>query len=298
MLRLSLSHPLLWRTASSVQLGDERAVRLDDVTAWQEQLLDALRQGIPDAMLLPLARTLGASAADAEAFVSRISTALAPIPGVDLPVRAELPADIGFGESQALLQGWRASGLDPQAVTRWRDDRVDPLVPTIVVADRLLDPRRAAALMATDTMHLPIELAGDRVLVGPVVVPGVTACLACRQAHRTDADPQWPLVAAQLIGRERVPTDAGVILEAAVLAGRLLRAAAVGDGGVGVGVGAGTGAATLSVTLSSADVRRVWHAHRPHARCLCRSPEESANADAVAIRNAPTTTATAFARPA
>lgn len=293
MLRLSLSHPPLWRTASSVQLGDERAVRLDDVTAWQEQLLDALRQGIPDAMLLPLARTLGASEDEAQSFVSRISTVLAPIPGADLPVRAELPAEIGFGESEAFLQGWRASGLDPQAVTRWRDDRADPALPTIVVADRLLDPRRAAALMATDTVHLPIELAGDRVLVGPVVVPGVTACLACRQAHRTDADPQWPLVAAQLIGRERVPTDAGLILEAAVLAGRILRAASVGGG-----AGIGAGAATLSVTLNSADVRRVWHAHRPHARCLCRSPEESASAGAVAIPSAPTTRATAFARPA
>lgn len=287
MLRLAPSHPLLWRTDSSVQLGDERAVRLDDVTAWQEQLLDALREGIPDAMLLPLARAYGASEDDAERFVARIGAALAPSPGAALAVRAELPADIGYAESEAFVQGWRASGLDAQSIVRWRDDTAGGALPTIVVADRMVDPHRVAALTASDTVHLPIELAGDRVVVGPLVVPGATACLACRHAHRTDADPGWPLVAAQLIGRERVPTDTALILEAAVLAGRLLRSAPTGPSAV-----------TLSVTLSSIDVRRVWHAHRPHARCLCRSPQGSASADGDAIPNAPTTTATACARPA
>lgn len=285
MLRLSLSRPPLWRTDSSVQLGDERAVRLEDVTTWQEQLLDALHEGIPDAMLLPLARSLGASEREAESFVSRISAALSPVPGPALSVPAELPPEIGFVESEAFVQGWRASNLDPLSVTRWRDDHADPALPTIVVADRLVDPRLAASLMAADTVHVPIELSGDRVTVGPVVIPGATACLACRQAHRTDADPRWPLVAAQLIGRERVATDAGLILEAAVLAGRLLRAAS-----------SEAGSTTLSVTLSSADMRRVWHAHRPHERCLCRSPEGSESADAAVIRNELTTTATASAR--
>lgn len=280
MLRLAPSHPPLWRTDSSLQLGSDGAVRLEHVTDWQENLLDALQAGIPDAMLLPLARSFGASATDAEQFIGRIGAALASGPGAPLRMRAELPSEIGFAEAEALVQGWRASGLDPVAVARWRDDGADVALPTIVVADRMLDPRRTVALMAADTVHLPIELAGDRVVVGPLVVPGITACLACRQAHRTDADHRWPLVAAQLVGRERVPTDPGLLLEAAVLAGRLLRA------------GSDASTATLSVTLNSADVRRVWHAHRPHARCLCRSPEGNASAGGGAIRNAATTTAT------
>lgn len=281
MLRLAPSHPPLWRTDTSLQLGSDGTVRLDEVTGWQENLLDALQGGIPDAMLLPLARSFGASETDAMRFISDIGDALSPGAGAELRVRAELPSEIRFVEADAFLQGWRASGLDPVAVTRWRDERADPRLPMIVVADRLLDPRHAAALMAADTTHLPIELAGDRVVVGPLVVPGVTACLACRQAHRVDADPHWPFIAAQLLGRERTPTDPGLILEAAVLAARLLRAAFRAS------------ATTVSVTLSSADVRRVWHAHRPHARCLCRSPEGNETAGADANPSAATTTARA-----
>lgn len=291
MLRLGPSHLPLWRTDSSLQLGSDGAVRLDDVTYWQEQLLDALQGGIPDAMLLPFARSLGADSGEAKRFIGGIGAALSTEPADALPVRAELPDEISTGEAEALVQGWRAGGLDPRTVTRWHQDATDAPQPLIVVADRLVDPRRAAVLMASDVTHLPIELGGDRVIVGPLVVPGITACLACSHTHRTDRDAHWPLVAAQLLGRQRTTTDTGLVLEAAVLAARLLRVASAG-------ATARTDAVTLSVTLSSADVRRVWRAHRPHARCLCRSPEGSVSADARATPTAPTTTATAFARPA
>ena len=284
MLRLAPSHPPLWRTESSLQLGTDGAVRIDDITGWQEQLLDALIEGIPDAMLLPLARSLGAAHAEAERFVAEIGAALVPGPAERLVVRAELPSDVGFAESEAFAHGWRAAGLDTRAITPWCADDHDPRIPAIVVADGLVDPRRAAALMSSDTTHLPITLAGDRIVVGPVVVPGRSACLACLHAHRADADPTWPLVAAQLIGRARTPTDTGHSIEAAVLSARLLRRATA------------TSAASLSVTLSATNVRRVWHAHRPHERCLCRSPEGTAIAPVHEIPTARPTTATATAR--
>lgn len=304
MLRLSPSHPVLWRTASSLQLGVDDPVVLDDLTVWQERLLDALQAGIPDAMLLPLARSLGTSAEDAQRFISGIRPALVPAPGPAVTVQAELPSEIRHAEWEALMSGWRAGGVEPAGAVRWRRDDLDPAVPLIVVADRLVDPRRAAALMSADILHVPMELAGDAVVVGPVVVPGATACLACRHAHRTDLDPGWPLIAAQLIGRERTATDAGLAMEAAVLAARMLRAAArhTGDPRPAGPV------TTFSVTLSARDVRRTWRAHRPHPRCLCRevagrevparSPRENATAPADASRSAATTRATATAPPA
>lgn len=288
MLRLAPSHPPLWRTESSLQLGSDGGVRIDDVTGWQEQLLEALRDGVPDAMLLPLARSLGASPDAAEAFIARIGGALVPGPADTLAVQAELPSDIGYAESEAFTHGWSAAGLRPRSITRWVREDHDPSMPVIVVADGIVDPRRAAALMASDITHLPVALAGDRIVVGPLVIPGVSACLACLHAHRADADPGWPLVAAQLVGRSRTPTDPGLAIEAAVLSARLLRAAST------LGT---SGAASLSVTLSSAHVRRVWHAHHPHARCLCRSPAGSASAAGSAqSRSAQPTTATATAR--
>lgn len=293
MLRLAPSHPPLWRSPSSLQLGTDGAVRVDGVTGWQERLLDALRDGVPDAMLPPLARSLGATAAQAQAFLAQIGAALDHPVASAARIQAELPPDLGFAEADALDRGWRAAGLDPASVTRWTLDTPDPALPMIVVADRLVEPRRAAALMAADVVHLPIELAGDEATVGPVVVPGRTPCLSCRHARRIDDDPSWPLLASQLIGRPALRTDVAVVLEAAVLAARMLRAADT------------AGDATVSVRLSAAGLRRVWSVHRPHARCLCRSaqdparsPAGTATAPADGTRSAPTTTATGFARPA
>lgn len=294
MLRLTPSHPPLWRTDSSLQLGADGAVRVDDVTGWQEQLLEALDAGIADAMLLPLARTLGASTADAEAFFDCIGGVLDRPQPTDLRVQIEVPPDLGFAESDALDSGWRAAGVQAVTVARWVQDSPDTRLPMIVVADRIVNPRRAAALMAADITHLPIELAGDEVSIGPLVIPGRTACLACRHARRTEADASWPLLAAQLLGRPSVRTDPALVLEAAVIAARMLRAAepAAGEG-------------TLSVRISSTGLRRVWSVHRPHERCLCRlapdsdrSPAGTATEPVRESRSAPTTTSTAFARPA
>lgn len=257
MLRLAPSHVPLWRTPSSLQLGADSGIRVDEVTPWQESLLSALHDGIPDAMILPLATVSGATPADAVAFVERITPALTVETARHRRARVEFPPDLGVGEGDALLGALEAVGLELVTTTRWAEPAPDPAVPVIVVAHRLVDPRRAALLMARDVPHLPVELTGDRVTVGPFVVPGVTACLACVHAHRRDADPAWPLLAAQMLERGAFRTDLALLWEAGVLAGRLV---------------AGPSRPSASVTVSAADVRRQWHGHRPHAQCWCRSP--------------------------
>lgn len=280
MLRLADSAPPLWRTASSMQLGTESPVRLDDVAPWQELLLDDLATGIPDDMLVPLARSHGAPAGEAAAFVDRIAGALGDA-GHALPdVRVELPADLCYGDEQALVQGLAAAGLPPLSATRWTVERPDPAIAVIAVSHRLMSPQRAGRFMAADIAHLPIDVAGDQVSVGPLVVPGRTPCLACRNGHRRDRDPSWPLLAAQLLGRPGVSTDAALLVEAAALALRLLRL--------------GAQSPSLSVVLSASSERRRWHAHRVHPACLCRSPPETWTVDA----SPPPTTATTTAPPA
>jgi hypothetical protein len=62
--------------------------------------------------------------------------------------------------------------------------------------------RYPAGLLADLTVralpHLFIEVYEDRAALGPLVLPGRTACVGCRDLARTDHDPQWPLVLAQL----------------------------------------------------------------------------------------------------
>ncbi|HSE09192.1 MAG TPA: TOMM precursor leader peptide-binding protein [Nocardioidaceae bacterium] len=45
--------------------------------------------------------------------------------------------------------------------------------------------------------HLVLRVTEGAALVGPLVVPGETACLRCIDAHHTDVDPGWPLLVTQ-----------------------------------------------------------------------------------------------------
>lgn len=296
MLRLAPSHPPLWRTPSNLQLGTDAPVRVDGIHPWQERLIDALGDGIPDAMLIPLARSFGATDAEATQFAARIEGALAPETPAPIPVQVEIPDGLTHAELDALTAGWDAAGLTRVGLTRWASDAPQRGIALIVVAHRMLDPRRAARLMAADVTHLPVELAGDRVQVGPVIIPGVTACAACLHAQRTADDPEWPLVAAQLLGRDPVRTDPALLVEAALLTARLLRVHAEGMLDPGDGAEHPEARSSLSVGLSAAHVRRTWHAHRPHAACLCRSPGGTVTAVADAFRSAQTSSTRASAR--
>lgn len=280
MLRLAPSHPPLWRTPTSVQLGIDDETPLTGLRPWQERLLDELVSGIPDARLGPLARELGASDAEADAFIRRIQDSLVTDEIASPPVRVELPADLAREEERTLLAGMAGAGLTVEDTARWA--LPSGYAPIVLVAARLVDPHRAARLTASDIPHLPIELSGDRVVVGPLVIPGATACLACVHAERRERDPEWPLVAAQLLARPSVPTDPLLLVEAATLAARMLR----------------TGDAGRSIVVSATDDRRELREHRPHGACLCRSPEGIWIADAPDSPTAAPTTATAFARPA
>jgi bacteriocin biosynthesis cyclodehydratase domain-containing protein len=287
MLRLAPSHPPLWRSASTIQFGADDVARIEGVVPWQERLIDALQDGIPDAMLIPLAVGFGATAREAARFADEIAPVLIPSPaaassGAQAAVEVEVPADLSFTETTALESGLRGAGLRVAAVRAWPGE--SGVLPVVLVAHRLVDPRRAARLSSADVPHLPVELSGDRVTVGPLVAPGRTACLSCLHSHRRDEDPRWPLLAAQLLGRAALVTDQALVLEAALLAARLLRS--------------GPGAVTTSVAVSAGTSRRVWRAHRPHADCLCRSPAGNASADAPDARSIAPTTARGYARPA
>ncbi len=290
MLRLAPSHVPLWRSPTSVQFGADAVVRVDDIAPWQERLLDALVDGIPDAMAIPLAENLGADRDAAERFLERIRPAL--VDGSPRPPRValELPEKLSHEEGATFARALFSSGLDVD-VRRWSHD--GHRVPVVVVAHRLLDPRRVAQLIRADIVHLPVELSGDRVTVGPLVVPGRTACEACRHAHRRDADSAWPVIAAQLLSRAPTPTDPALLQESALLAARMLRGASPVEPPDGR-----QHDVSHSVSVSSSSVRRTWRAHRPHAECLCRSPEGTASAAALDAPLPEPTTATVFARPA
>jgi len=113
---------------------------------------------------------------------------------------AEAPPRVGFDGPPALVSAARALiGAAPAA----------PGDPSLVVllSEGPLDRERADELVRAGRAHLTVESGPDTWTVGPLVLPGVTACLRCLDATLAEEDERRAVVVSQLIGNE-VPGDA------------------------------------------------------------------------------------------
>lgn len=287
MLRIDPAHPPLWRTATTLQFGVDPVVVVSDPPAWQQRLVRELERGIPDAAAAPFAIALGASSRAAEQFIELVGPALASPAPRPRRVLVQAAGEVPREQLDAIAHALTAAGCDVEAAHAFDPPGgVADAAAVVVVAHHLVAPGFAAVLMAEDRPHLPLVLTGTGAEVGPYVVPGSTACLSCLAAHRRDADPAWPTVAAQLLGRPLADVDASIVSEAGIVAARLLSETDAHA----------PRTQTRSLTLRAGSLRRTVRKHRPHEECRCRSLAGTATA-AAPVRLEPTTPR-AFALPA
>jgi hypothetical protein len=78
----------------------------------------------------------------------------------------------------------------------------------VLVRAAAADSVAADRLLAADVPHLSVVVREAGHVVRPHLLPGTGPCLRCLDLHRTDRDPAWPRLLAQLPGRAR-PADAG-----------------------------------------------------------------------------------------
>jgi hypothetical protein len=76
----------------------------------------------------------------------------------------------------------------------------DPTV-VLLVAERELVRERTDPWLREGVTHLCVETHDGGITLGPLVVPGVTACLRCVDAHAQEGDPRRPVVVDQLARR-------------------------------------------------------------------------------------------------
>ena len=125
-------------------------------------------------------------------------------------------------------------------------------------------PEYVAELIRLRRPHLAVMATEAIGVVGPLVRPGSTACLCCLDLARTARDPAWPLVLAQVVGRDADPASSDPILELAVAAQAAAVALAVADRAP-LALAAVNG--TLELVLPAWQWRRRgW---RPHPDCAC-----------------------------
>ena len=184
-------------------------------------------------------------------------------------------ADLGRDRVNALVDAARR--LHPGAAVGPPPERSLPDL--VVLADaQVPDPALVARLHVEGLAHLPVRLRDGTGVVGPLVLPGRSACLGCLELHRRARDPGWPAVTAQLLGREGSGEPEAAAATAALAVAQVL---AVLDGGSGHGPADGgdraaAGAAppvlgaTLELDLTGGTLlRRPWPAHPD---CTCGAP--------------------------
>ncbi|GLZ41639.1 thiamin biosynthesis protein [Actinokineospora sp. NBRC 105648] len=149
---------------------------------------------------------------------------------VHVHARGEVAAeDVGAGLRRADIGRPRQEAAH-DAITRAEDSvgtqRFTRRRPDLVLLTDAVVPRPdlVADVMAARLPHLCARVRDGVGIVGPFVVPGVSGCLRCADHQRTDLDPCWPLVAAQLAGRSQAADLATVHATAGVAAAQALDA--------------------------------------------------------------------------
>jgi hypothetical protein len=141
--------------------------------------------------------------------------------------------------------------------------------PAVVWADLAVlvgtpDPQVAAQLVREQIPHL-IAVGSEAIgTVGPLVIPGWSACLRCMDLSRAERDPAWPLISAQLAGRQPDTPACDAVLAAAVAAQAAAQALAFVDRPSRIGPVTN---GTLELVLPAWQWRRrTWP---PHRDCSC-----------------------------
>lgn len=200
------------------------------------------------------------------------------------PVRSDdlgtglLDADRGRSRPHALLDV--VHRVAPEARAGPASARTAPDL--VVLADAAApDPVRVAELHATRVVHLPVRLRDGTGVVGPLVLPGRSACLGCVELHRRARDPGWPAVGAQLLGREGRGDPAAAAATAALAVAQVLLALDDGAGATGAGsgrpraIGPPVLGASLELDVTAGTLlRRPWPVH-PGCRCGAPAPRET-----------------------
>ncbi|MFT4083123.1 MAG: hypothetical protein QM638_11110 [Nocardioides sp.] len=187
------------------------------------------------------------STGTARAALARLHAADLVIDSADPPppapaVQVRGPTEIS--EFFSTLLG-PATATDPQLV--------------VLLAAGALARERADDVMRAGTAHLIVQGGADRWQIGPLVVPGVTACVRCVDAALGEDDPRRALVVEQAARAGAPPADPLLQSLALAWAARDVLAYLAGQE-----VASLSGTVTVTRTRN-AEVRR-WLRH-PHCGC-------------------------------
>lgn len=163
--------------------------------------------------------------------------------------------DIGTPRGTAAARAIRRAAPE----TRLAEDAARD--PDLAVLAGPADPEEVTSLLRARIPHIAVHADEAIGVVGPLVIPGRTACLRCADLARAERDAAWPLILAQAGGPPRA-CDTVLAAGTAALAAR--EALTFLDQ-------AGPVPATLNGTLELVLPDWQWHRRTwlPHPACAC-----------------------------
>jgi len=258
VLKIDPRFPLVWRSPSSLQLGVvSPAVVLHEVSTADELMLSALLAGVSKPGLTMIARGAGVD----DSAAAMLLDAVAPALEKTTPAPAHAVTLVGSGLTAARIAATLTDEGVRVTVAKDADDAAAAGGDlAVAVGHYVLAPDLHGLWLRRDVPHLPVVLSDTSTSIGPVIEPGVGPCLYCLQRYRTDADPAWPALSAQLWGRR-----SGI--ETTLVAGEIAAAASrAALARLDAGHAASAHSSTEIDARSGASTTRLW---TPHPACGC-----------------------------
>ncbi|HEY3870142.1 MAG TPA: hypothetical protein VGM10_17390 [Actinocrinis sp.] len=193
----------------------------------------------------------------------------AVIPLDQLPVAAADTGPGGFDDADTGSRRQEAAARHirrcaPSAGTALPPHRARPDLAVVALGGLAAAPL-LADLAEQGVAHLPVEVREDRAVLGPLVLPGATACTRCLDLARTDRDPHWPWIAARSGGHPGLRPACDSTLAALASAQAVLHVLAFLDGLLPPSV-----SAVIEYPLPYGLPERVRI--EPHPACGCLRP--------------------------
>jgi hypothetical protein len=218
----------------------------------------ALAHGDGDGGARILARRLGACIrVEGMSRVGLCVASLLTASGIGMVISTGRPPYAGTGPGPLPPAG--GAPLDSTVVPAGRTRR-----PDLVILSDIYRRELSEVLKQDNVPHLAAAASEAIGVVGPLVLPGGSACLRCLDLTRAERDPAWPLILAQLTGGGADPPACDTVLAAAVAAQATAQALAFIDRPA-------SASAVINGTLELVLPdwrwrRRTW---QPHHRCDC-----------------------------
>jgi bacteriocin biosynthesis cyclodehydratase domain-containing protein len=220
VLKLDPRVAIVWRDPFSLQFGVEPVrVVLREVTNAEERMVAALIAGVSRSGLSMIASAAGASESDAAKLLARLD------PLLEHPEPPRNPRRVAIvGSGPTADRHAAALSSEGAQVSVGTSVPAEPCDFGVAIGHYVLDPDSYGFWLRRDLPHLAVTFGDDSVTVGPLVEPGVTACLYCLEHHRRDSVASWAAIASQLWGRgSRSETPLAVIDVAARVSRSVLR---------------------------------------------------------------------------